>query len=473
MNVRGIRIADVSKNHQLNEKMSGLTIRLHRAKAKLLGTAARDIAVPFEIACECGHRITGVRKTSSQQASCSACGSVRFVLPVNVYPSTRLVPSEVISGSFSARFLAATRELLPNSPSAPLESPEHRAGSRGDRVRQRIDETDPEENGRTTEHREAEDNVSSSVSARKTGGRAKWAEDSDTRRPQTDRPAERPVAQPSLPTLNVKRVARRTFTPFRLLMAGVLLAAGTTAWWTWNRSRLENARQSWRESMDLADTALRDGQLAELETALERAVSAASILQRADSEVQSVENLLIQTKAVNHLSAVDIVAELNSASERGGLLSQDRADTMESVLKTGWYFFDCRILVADEDRALVRLNLPLQVAGRAVDIEATSSLLTAAATSISGSSLLFVAKVESVSPPDANNDRWKITLDSESCALVTSAVHANDVGLDTSESSPVLQQLSQQQEFISVTDLFALQKTDQQRKAAEQKGKEQ
>lgn len=225
--------------------------------------------------------------------------------------------------------------------------------------------------------------------------------------------------------------------------------------------------------MDLADTALRDGQLAELETALERAVSAASILQRADSEVQSVENLLIQTKAVNHLSAVDIVAELNSASERGGLLSQDRADTMESVLKTGWYFFDCRILVADEDRALVRLNLPLQVAGRAVDIEATSSLLTAAATSISGSSLLFVAKVESVSPPDANNDRWKITLDSESCALVTSAVHANDVGLDTSESSPVLQQLSQQQEFISVTDLFALQKTDQQRKAAEQKGKEQ
>ena len=78
--------------------MSSLLAKLAKAKSRLFGSAPESIAVPFEVPCDCGHRVTGIRRTSYQIAVCSACQSSIYVLPVNVYPTTKRIRSEVVDG---------------------------------------------------------------------------------------------------------------------------------------------------------------------------------------------------------------------------------------------------------------------------------------------------------------------------------------------------------------------------------------
>ena len=76
--------------------MSSLKARLAKAKARFFGTAVLDVPVPFELTCECGHRVMGIRRPAFQIADCSACQTAIYVLPVNVYPGTRRVRSEEV-----------------------------------------------------------------------------------------------------------------------------------------------------------------------------------------------------------------------------------------------------------------------------------------------------------------------------------------------------------------------------------------
>ena len=92
--------------------MTSLKARLSKAKARLFGTATKDIVVPFELPCDCGHRVTGIRRASWQIATCSACEARVYVLPVNVYPATKRVRSEVLDGSVANRLGVIVRDLV-------------------------------------------------------------------------------------------------------------------------------------------------------------------------------------------------------------------------------------------------------------------------------------------------------------------------------------------------------------------------
>ncbi|HQZ68873.1 MAG TPA: hypothetical protein PLY87_27485, partial [Planctomycetaceae bacterium] len=96
--------------------MTSFKARLIKAKARLLGTTTKDIVVPFELPCDCGHRITGIRRTSYQVATCSACDVSVYVLPVNVYPATKRIRSEVLDGSVVSRLSAIVQELVVGEP---------------------------------------------------------------------------------------------------------------------------------------------------------------------------------------------------------------------------------------------------------------------------------------------------------------------------------------------------------------------
>ncbi len=440
----------------------GLTTKLHRARAKLLGTTATDIPVPFRILCECGQPISGIRRPSFQQITCSSCGAIRFVLPVNVYPSTRSVHSEAVSGPFGKRLMAAARELIPSRHELPPENrsdPRRRSGKRqqpGARpdsadVQQYTDEVDnpdlpPDSTRRRLDQtRQKLQQLQSS------------ATDSST-----------PVVEPEvripplkLQKLHIRRTARRTFTPFRMLMLGVLLSAFATGWWIHTRNRIDNARQTWRNSIDEADTALEAGRLEDLQVALQSAVGAAAVLQRTDSEVQRAANLLLETQAVNRLNEVDLYLELLASYEKGGRLNRQLADAAETALKTGWYVFECPINPDGQQPAMVKLRLPLPVGRRGARIEVRSSLMSRAAAEFSGLSILFVAQVESCQPPETDADEWVIRLDAESCTLLTSVLHAERAGFEVEESRSLRQQLEKQRLFIEGIDTFALRSEDQ------------
>ncbi|MEJ7593939.1 MAG: hypothetical protein WKF77_20565 [Planctomycetaceae bacterium] len=93
-------------------RMTSLKARLNKAKARLFGTATKDIVVPFELPCDCGHRVTGIRRASYQIATCSSCDARVYVLPVNVYPATKRVRSEVLDGSVTSRLSVVVRDLV-------------------------------------------------------------------------------------------------------------------------------------------------------------------------------------------------------------------------------------------------------------------------------------------------------------------------------------------------------------------------
>ncbi len=44
--------------------------------------------VPFEVRCECGSRLTGIRSDRARRSICAQCGEAHFILPVNKYPES-------------------------------------------------------------------------------------------------------------------------------------------------------------------------------------------------------------------------------------------------------------------------------------------------------------------------------------------------------------------------------------------------
>lgn len=454
--------------------MNALASRFQRANAKLFGTAATRIPVPFEILCDCGNRIAGVRQTSHQQVVCSKCGMQRFVLPVNFYPTTGRVPSEVVGGPLRNRLLAAAREFFPAAVSSG-------------------DSSDSESGRRRTKGAAAADAISRDRrSPDSPPGRAASAEDEGRRNGSgttrsgtrsirggtTDVPGSARAPQPGSATERTVsasrdslRAARRLVTPFRLLMAGAVLIASLTGWWSWYRTRLENARQTWRDSMDIAEVALKEQRLPDLQSALQSAVDAARVLGRLDPEAQAASSLLLETQAVSQLSSIDLQLELDRALEKDDQLNAQRAQAVEAMLKTGWYVFECRLSTTDAEQALLQLDIPLQVGPGTAQLQVSSSLLMEATRAMPETPLVFVARVETCRPPDAADGTWVIRLDPVSCTLLTSVAHGQEAGLDFSDESPLSLQLERQKQFLDASDVFALRQSDHVR--AEQRAQQQ
>ena len=87
--------------------------KLKRMKARLSNDAATEIEVPYEVVCECGETVTGIRRDTWIEAECQDCYQSLFVLPTNVYPATPSVPSEVLGGTFSERLKVVISEIFP------------------------------------------------------------------------------------------------------------------------------------------------------------------------------------------------------------------------------------------------------------------------------------------------------------------------------------------------------------------------
>lgn len=52
------------------------------------GSTTSVAVVPFEVRCECGSRLTGIRSDRARRAICAQCGEAHFILPVNKYPES-------------------------------------------------------------------------------------------------------------------------------------------------------------------------------------------------------------------------------------------------------------------------------------------------------------------------------------------------------------------------------------------------
>ena len=419
--------------------MTSLKASLTKAKARLFGTATKDIAVPFELPCDCGHRVTGIRRGSYQIATCTACDARVYVLAVNVYPATKRVSSEVLDGSVASRLSTIVRDLVvgdqassPASQSATIHAPppgQHRSGSAAG-----------------VELPAAESEVSGVTKF--SGKRSRLA----TTQPKVSAAAaalaaseillEAPVVRVPRPRLAV--VMRRVFTPFRLLMLSATLLVAVTGWWMVTQRRLEDARKAWRREMDVAEQALEDKDLGALHLALSKAVAAGSILQRNDPEWRRAASLLRQTQAVRDLSSSDLISMLSGCVSGDGIFNSPKATAAAESLTGKWFVLECGWLPVANG---LQADMPLMVDSVPVTITTLSETLLHAVAALPQSPLMFVASVESCDVID-NGREFQLRLNGKSATLITTEYHAAEMGFTAANTPGLAALLEKQTELL-------------------------
>lgn len=416
--------------------MSSLKARLAKAKSRLFGTAVRDVPVPFELPCDCGHRVAGIRRPTFQITVCSACQSSIYVLPVNVYPGTRRVRSEVLDGPVISRIGTIVRDLIVGENDSPADKAvsETRASPRADAPETGNDRAGNRRRKSTSKGSDAASNV-------------------------TDPAEAEPViehAATGTPLVLVPRVSaavrlKKLFSPTRLLaLAGVGILV-VTGWWMIRQQQMDEARKVWRREMDLVETALRKNDLHSLQSALKKAVDAAIVLNRSDPESREAESLLRQTEAVQNLGSADLVTLLSGFVRSDGSFNSEKASRVSESVIGQRLVFEAPLRSASGSNQIPELDMPLIVDGIPLRVVVPSSWLLKYAQAEPSLPLLFVAAIKTCQPPTGPSGEWRMSLDPVSCILITSEFHAKEVGFEVKNIPRLRKTLERQAEFVKAT----------------------
>lgn len=415
--------------------MSSLFARLAKAKSRLLGTAPQEIAVPFELACDCGHRVTGIRRTSYQLATCSACHNNVYVLPVNVYPATRRVKSDVVDGPLVSKVSTVVRDLLMgDSPKAEAASTVVRpaTSSKPSVPAYAVESpTDSQPTGRKRRRRD-------------TDGR-------DVALPASDQNSATAVPGPivlPLPRKSFGTRMRRLFSPTRLLALAGIAVLVSTGWWTVHQRQMEQARKNWRSEMDRAEDALKRRDLVTLYDSLNAAVKAAHTLKRSDTDVRIAESLLQQTEAVQKLSSLDLVSLMAAAVLEDETLDSSKASDVCSSLTGQYMVFEAALRTAEPNQNAARLDFPLVINNQPVRILVDSVILNQYAQANPALPLFFTARISNCTPPSGPDSGWLIVLDGTTCSLITTDFHAFQLGFDAKVTPDISATVQRQGKFL-------------------------
>jgi hypothetical protein len=251
-----------------------------------------------------------------------------------------------------------------------------------------------------------------------------------------------------LPRVSLATRLKKAFSPTRLLAlagVGILVATG---WWMIRQRQMEEARKVWRQEMDLVETAMKDNDLLSLQSSLKKAVAASRVLNRSDTESREAESLLRQTEAVQNVSSTDLVTVLSGIMQKDGTLSFGDAKKISESVTGQHLVFEALLRVKSGNSAIPELDLPLIVAGIPLRILVPSGVLLKCSQFDPPLPLLFIAAVNSCQPPSDPSGEWQITLESKSCTLITTELHARKIGYNSNELPRVRRILERQAEFV-------------------------
>ena len=429
--------------------MNPISQRLAHAKAKLFGTAAVEIPVPFEIPCDCGHKVAGIRKPRIQFVDCSACGQSLFVLPVNLYPATRRTASLVVDGGLAARAAAAARELAgQTSPAQPASAQPN------------PNQSTPTDPRRSAPDQAAQLDTPDATSSPRRPAKRSRSTQSDatpaTAATKTPAPTTSAANQPKpvtpIPLFTPQRTPfrvriRRTFTPFRLLAAGCFAALVLTGAWIIHQQQIETARRTWRREIDAANTAEAERNRPALLQALRNAIAAANTLNKQDDDANTARALLLQCEAINQLSAVDPIDVLSKAAAPNNTTSPAE---LNSALRGLQLLFHATPQDAADPPPAVLLDLPLIIQGRTLQIAVDSPVLHKLAQQYPGQAALFVASIKSCRLEPEPGESAHIELDPQSITLLTSEFLANEAGIENSQLPELPEILKRQTALLSI-----------------------
>ncbi len=395
--------------------MPAVLQKLKRIRTQLGGGSATDVETPFDVACSCGARVTGVRRASWIEAECPKCCRGVFVLPVNVYPATPSVNSEVLGGTFSERLKTVVAEMLPDRP-----------------------QKDAQPDGKPKKRRSA---------------RGEVADDHEGDfAPETDEVVARPrgfqLPKLRLPSLDIKAALRRTFTPFRLLMLSMVAVVGVTAYWMSYQKRVEAAQQTWLKSAEQVEEFLTAADMVNLESTLQSAVDAGYTLGKNDSEWRLWLNMLKETHAVNTMATSDLLTGFAAVYNEENQLVPDAEQRLTTTATSGTFIFDAWLTAAGNESGVYVMEFPAAPGRHTVEVYVPIAQLEDLIAATGDERVVFAAKFQTVKVPGEPANAWQLLVDADSFSLITNATHCDAVGLRVEEDPELSTVLQRQEEFV-------------------------
>ena len=400
--------------------MSESISKFKRLSARLRDTVAEEFPASFEANCDCGCRITGVRKSSWQQCACPNCNAALFLLPSNVYPSTGHIRNDVIGGTFAHRLQVVTTEVLS-----------------GWRVRGRASKQFPS----------VEDIVS------ETGSEV--PEEPNFART----PSRRRLPRISLPTFNPLKTARRILTPFRLLVAGMLLVIGATSILIYREQQQETAHRTWHESTDSITSLLTDRNFATLQSTLGNATRAGRIIGQRGAKWRLVLNLHQETQALVSVCS-ETLPSLLSDADTGEPLNDFNQRQLESDLLRGTFVVDGYIDPVSSKTGTYVIDMPAIFKRQPVTVTMQLPQFDELLDQAESRRFVFAFRLADVGRPGDRRDLWQLTVDSESFVLLTSKEHCEHLGFPVDSDPALADVLSRQRTFVKNSARWARRSTE-------------
>ena len=339
---------------------------------------------PFVLTCECGLEHNGLRRNRHQRIICKTCGASLFVLPKDVYPA-------------------------PVARKPKKKKKKGKGHSRGRRkaatVSQRV--------------------VRSVASV----------------------PA---VAADSLRTLGLKLLQslrqtvtswltafRNFWTPFRLIILGIVIMIGFTLTMVARSRGLEAARETVRTAVEAGTSALDDGELAEARDHFAQAAAALDRLGRDDPEAEQIRQRWRETTAMTRLLSQDLYALIEEGDHAAAAGIEDEWEEEFQARHSGkWIVLELPVMHdADKDTYRMPYPMPVGIEGRVVTIDVNVPVMARLTFGDAPRTVIMAAPVESCSLTD-NRRIWTLRLDTDQAFLWAHLDTYEAVGFDFDDWQP-------------------------------------
>lgn len=325
-----------------------------------------DIPEPYEIVCVCGVSLSGYRRKAPYRHICQQCGEVYFILPRNNYP-----PPKVRKKKKQIPTQQRISEFVLN---APLVA----------RLREKRQQKQTARQDKTAETKQS---------------------------PQAElSPFELPPPR------------TRLITPFRAILAGIVLIVGFTGYGIWRSHQREQAEVTLKQATASGEELLQQGDLAGANEAYQQAAQAAVILGRHDQQSFEAQQTARELEALNRQAVsplFDIAEEAVTQIKEQGV---EGWQTLFDVRYDGsWLIFETTVspvASSDEKEApRYRLNFPIILDEYTLNLELTEPTFRKYLAEHPGQPLIFAAPMTRFKQDASNPATGVILLDGKAAFL--------------------------------------------------------
>ncbi|MCA9015246.1 MAG: hypothetical protein KDA77_07920 [Planctomycetaceae bacterium] len=325
-----------------------------------------DIPEPYEIVCVCGVSLSGYRRKAPFRHACQQCDEIYFILPRNSYPAPKARKKKK-----QIPVQQQLAELILNLPVV-VKFREQRKQKQAVR--------------------------------------------------QAGEAAATTTAKPKVSPFELPPPRTKLITPFRGILAGIMLIVGLTAYGIFHSRQLEQASETLKTATAAGEDLLRQGDLPAANIAYQDAFHALDVLGRTDQSANEIRQTSRELQAIN-AQAVSPLFEI--ADEAVVKIKQSDAESWKSLFDVRyagtWMIFEASLLSLPPDpeteKPRYRLNLPVLLDEYTLYLELTSPAFLEYLDQYPGQPLIFAAQIAAFQQAADQSDTGIIELDGKTAFL--------------------------------------------------------